>query len=65
MLRMVESGEGEQRPDRGQPHVAGADAVVPFGFEVVEERGDRGGVEIVPIQPGRQFPAALVGEDHQ
>lgn len=37
----------EERADRGQALVAGRDAVVPFGFQPVEEPGDRVGVDAV------------------
>ena len=34
---VAQRGVAEQRVDRGQPVVAGAHAVAPVGFEVVEE----------------------------
>jgi hypothetical protein len=36
--------------DGGQAGVAGADAVVPVGFEMVEEGGDHVGVEVIEVQ---------------
>ena len=49
---MTERGVAEQGVDRGESGVAGAGAVVPFVFEVVQERGDGGGVQ-VGSGPGR------------
>ena len=43
-------GEAEQRVDRGQPGVAGADAVAALVFEVVEEAGDQRRVEVGEVQ---------------
>ena len=55
----------EERVDRGQTGIAGANAVATFGFEVGEERGDRRRVEIVEREldgclagAGAQTPAA-------
>ena len=52
VLRMAQRGIGEQRSDRCQANVSGPDAVVPASLEVGEERGDRGGVQIVPVEMG-------------
>jgi hypothetical protein len=38
--------------DRGQARVAGRRAVVPFVVEVVEERADGDGVEVVDREAG-------------
>ena len=42
--------EAEHRADRGESGVAGPDRVVPFVFEVVQERGDQRGVEIGEVE---------------
>jgi hypothetical protein len=49
----------EERVDRGEAHVAGSDAVVPVELQVLKEREDRLGAEVVqvqlddgPLQPG-------------
>ena len=46
----------EQRVDGGQAQVAGVDAVVTVGFEVVQERADKLGVEIGQVQLGGGLP---------
>ena len=51
VLGGVQGRVAEQRADRGQPRVAGGDAVSAGGFQVAEERADRGG------RPGRRGPA--------
>jgi hypothetical protein len=56
---------GEQRPDRGQPQVAGPGGVVPLGFEVLEERGDQLGVEVSPVQGVGFLAGSLLGEGEQ
>ena len=65
VLGMAQGGVGEQRPDRGQSHVAGPDAVAPVGFQVVEERGDRRGVQVVPVQLGGLLAGLAVHEAEQ
>jgi hypothetical protein len=52
VLGVTQRGVAEQRPDGGQPGVAGPDAVVPLGFKVVQKGCDRGGVQVV--QSSRQ-----------
>jgi hypothetical protein len=42
--------EPEQRVDRGQPRVAGADAGAALALEVVDEAGDQRRVEVGEIQ---------------
>jgi hypothetical protein len=55
----------EERVDRGQPRVAGANAVASFVLQVGEKRGDRRGVEILKLQPRWCCPGALVHEGQQ
>jgi len=43
-----------ERADRGQPLVAGRDAVAPVFLQVAEECGDGAGVEVVEGEPGRR-----------
>ena len=45
-------GVAEQRVDRRESHVAGADAVAALGLEVVEERGDQRRVELGDVELG-------------
>ena len=52
VLRVTQRGVGEQRPDRCQANVSGPDAVLPLVLQVVEERRDRGGVQVVPVEIG-------------
>jgi len=46
----VQRGVAEQRPDRGQPGVAGAHAVAPLGLQVGQERHDQSGVQVGDVQ---------------
>ena len=63
---MPQGGEPEQRVDRGQAGVAGADAVAAFVFEVVEERADQGGVQIGEVRaPRARLPVCSRGEAEQ
>ena len=50
MLGVAQRGVAEQRVDRGEPGVAGADAVAALVLEVVQERADQRRVEIVDVQ---------------
>ena len=52
-------GVAEQRVDRGQPGVAGADAVAALGLEMVEEAGDQRCVEVGQVEPRRWNPGVL------
>jgi hypothetical protein len=47
---MLQGQIAEQRVDRGQAVVAGGRAVVPVAFEVVEERGDQGRVDVCDVE---------------
>ena len=55
----------EQGVDRGQPGVAGPDAVAAVVLQVVQERPDRLRVQVGDVQPGRGLARALGGEDDQ
>jgi hypothetical protein len=50
---------------RGETEVAGAGGVVSVVFEVVQERADRGGVQIGQVQRAGRFPGAGVYEAQQ
>ena len=65
MLGVAQGGVGKQRPDRGRAHVAGPGAVMPLGFEVVQELRDRDGVQVVPVELGGHLPGPLVHEGEQ
>lgn len=56
---------GEQRSDRGQSQVARSRAVVTVGFEVIEKRADRLGVEVVPTQVAGLRAGCLLHEHEQ
>ena len=56
---------GEQRVDRGEAVVAGADAVAARGFEVVEERADQRGVKVGEVEPRGRRAQLLLGEAQQ
>jgi hypothetical protein len=58
--RVAESGV-----DRGEPGVAGADAVAAVFFQVAEEGRDGGGVEVGEVEAGRRLPGAPGGEGEQ
>ncbi len=65
MLGVAQGGVGEQRTDRGQAHVPGPGAVVPLGLQVRQERRDRGGVQVVPVELRGQLPGPGVDEREQ
>ncbi len=50
VLGVPERAVLEERVDRAEPDVAGAGAVAAFLFEVVEERADQLGIEIVDAE---------------
>jgi hypothetical protein len=55
-----------ERADRGQALVAGGDAVVPFGFQPVQEPGDGVGVDAVEGElVGRDGPDVAEPADQQ
>lgn len=49
---MVEGGVAVEGMDSSQPLVPGADAVASLALEVVEERCDVGGVQVLEAEPG-------------
>jgi hypothetical protein len=65
VLGVTECGVAEQGVDRGEPGVAGPDAVAAAGFQVVQERADRLRVQVGDVQPGRGLARALRREDGQ
>ncbi len=68
MFGMVQRGIGEQRVDRGEPPVAGADTVAPIVFEVVEERGDERSVDVGDGEirfPGPGYSLRLDADEDQ
>jgi hypothetical protein len=62
---MSERGVVEQRADRRQAHVARRDAVVTVVLEVLQERADQLGVEIVDVQLAGRSARVLLGEGEQ
>jgi hypothetical protein len=62
---VAQGGVAEQRPQRGEAGVAAARAVVPVRLEVVQERGDHLGAEVVPVQGGRRLARAVLQEAQQ
>ena len=62
---MAQRRVAEQRAQRGQPGVAAAGGVPAAVLEVVQERGDRLGAEIVPVQVRGGFAGALLEEAQQ
>jgi hypothetical protein len=65
VLGVAHRGVAEQGVDRGEPGVAGPDAVAALVFQVVQERADRLRVQVGDVQPGRDLASALGGEDDQ
>ena len=51
--------------DRRQPGVAGAHAVVPVVFEMIEERGDQVAVDVVDVEQGWLLAGSGGGESEQ
>ena len=58
----LERGVSEQRADRGQPRVAGADLVAALVLEVIEERADQRRLKIVDVEIARRG-AGLLGDE--
>jgi hypothetical protein len=65
VLGMAQGREPEQRVNGRQARVAALGAVAPVAFEVVQERADGGGVEVVELQLRRGLPGAVLGECQQ
>jgi hypothetical protein len=59
---MPECGVVEQRADRCQPRVAGGGAVAALVLEVIEERGDSAGIEILEVQLAGGLAGLLLSE---
>ena len=55
----------EERPDRCEPQVPGPGGVVTVSLEVLEERGDDGLIEVVPVELGELLAGVLLGEAQQ
>ena len=64
VLGVAQGGVSVERVDRRQPRVAGPGAVARVGLEVIEERGDRGRVEIGDVEH-RRFSAAACGGERE
>ena len=62
---MLQGQIAEQRVERGQAVVAGGRAVVPVAFEVVQERGDQGHVEVCDVEGARRLAGVLGGVGQQ
>ena len=62
---VLECCVGEQGANRGQPDVAGPRAVAALVLQVVEERGDRVRVQVVPVQLRRADSCASLDEAEQ
>ena len=62
VLGVAQRRVGEQRPDRGQPQVAGPGAVATLGLEMVQERADRFGGQVLPVQRRRRFAGSRLHE---
>ena len=65
VLGMAQGRVGEQRVDRRQPGVAGPDAVAAVVLQVLQERGDRRGVEVGQAERARRLPRAGGGKAEQ
>ena len=62
---VAQGGVAHERVDRGQPGVAGADAVAALGLEVVEEVQHERRVEVGQSERGGWSSGALLGEAQQ
>ncbi len=62
---VTQRGVAEQRVDRCQPGVAGADAVASPGLQVLQEGADQRGVEIGDLEAGGRLAGLLRGEGEQ
>ena len=59
---VADRGVGHERADRGEADVAGAGAVAPLVFEVLEEVEHERGVQVLERQRAGAFAGALLGE---
>jgi hypothetical protein len=65
MFGMAQGGIAEQGPDRGQPGVAGAYAVLSFVLQMVEEGADQRRIEIVDVELSRRLTVSFRREDQK
>jgi len=65
VLGMAQGGVAEQGSDRGEAGVAGAGAVAPDVFEVVQEAADQRGVQVGDVELAGLFPGAAGGEPQE
>ena len=65
VLGVTQRQVAKQRVDRGQASVAGAGTVATVGLEVIQERGDRAGVQVGDIQLRRLATGTGGGEPDQ
>ena len=62
---VLESGEPEERMDRGQTGISASDAVPPLCFQIGEERSDRRGIQVAKVEVRRGDPLCLKDECQQ
>jgi hypothetical protein len=62
---MAQGRVGEEGVDRREPGVAGPGAVAAVCLQVLQERGDRRGVEVGDAERARGFPGPGGGEAEQ
>jgi hypothetical protein len=65
VLGVAQRRVAERGVDRGEPRVAGADAVAAVFLQVVQERGDGGSVHVGEVEAGRLLSGAAGGECEQ
>ena len=61
----VEGRVVEQGVDGGQPGVTGGAAVAPAGFQVLQERADKGGVQVGEAESAGRLSGLGLGEGKQ
>ena len=62
---MAQGRVAEQGADRSEAGVAGAGAVAPAVFEVVQEAADQRGVQVGDVELNGLFPGVSGGERQQ
>jgi hypothetical protein len=65
VLRSVEGGVSEERPQGRQAGVSGRGAISPVTFEVIEEGGDHARIEVGEVHGGRGCARLLINEAQQ
>src|SRR5207302_6033772 len=65
VLGVAERRVAEERPDRGQPGVAGAGAVFPFLLKMAEEACDERGVEVADVELAGLLAGSVMSETQQ